>query len=208
MRATPVVTKYFAFDGRGCSLLRWIHDAELHLPESQAGFSQLSGSIEGAQYLFETDVNADESWIIFGGLQVLKIVPEEVHSYWHREYAGDDTIISGIWVIEGSEWIKTFDQRHLNNHKHYIVEFYDEIVEMVCRDLIFGAGTFDIQRVVALDNRFAYAYLRRAMSQSTVGNKEEAVEYFQKYIDSCPNGESVGFARRSINLIRTGSVDG
>lgn len=208
MRARVVSTKYFAFDGRGCSLLRWIHDAELHLPESQGGFAPSDGSIEGAQYLFEADLSTDESWIIFYGLQVLQIVPEEVHSYWHREYADHNSTTSGVWEIEGSEWIKLFEPMHLSGHKHYIVEFYDEIVEVICRDLIFGSGTFDIQRVVARDNRFAYAYLRRAMSQNKQGNKDEAVEYFQKYIDICPNGDSVEYARRSINLIRTGSAEG
>lgn len=208
MRAKITATEYFYFDGRGCSLLRWIHDAELHLPESQEGFSPLAGSIKGVQYLFETDVSTGEAWLIFYGLQVLQIVPEEVHSYWHREFADDNSHASGVWEVEDSEWIKSFAQRHLNNHQHYIVEFYDQIVEVICKDLIFGAGTFDIEKVLIQDSRFAYAYLRRAMSQNKLGNKEEAAEYFHKYIDSCPNGESVGFARRSINLIRTGSVEG
>ena len=206
MKIKSVSTQYFDFDGRGCELVRWIRDSELHLSESQAGFAPLDGSIVGAQYLFGTDEAANESWVIFHGLQVIQIVPEEVHSYWHLNFAGDNHESSGVWKVEDSEWKKTFSPQHLGNHKHFIIEFYDELVELICRELIFGGGKFDIEQVVAQDNRFAYAYLRRAMSQQKLENKEQAIEYYQKYIDACPNGDSVDYARRCIKYIRTGSV--
>lgn len=206
MKIKSVSTQYFDFNGRGCELVRWIHDAELNLPESQAGFAPLAGSIVGAQYLFETEETANESWIIFHRLQVIQIVPEEVHSYWHLNFAGGNRKNSGVWEIEDSEWIKTFSPQHLGNHKHFIIEFYDYLVELICRELIFGGGKFDIEEVVARDDRFAYAYLRRAIAQEKLGNKEQAVEYYQKYIDACPNGDSTDYARRCIKFIRTGSA--
>ena len=207
MKTNSVTTQHFDFDGRGCSLIRWIHDAELHLSESEEGFAPLAGSIVGAQYLFETNEGAKESWVIFHRLQVIQIVPEEVHSYWHLNFAGENYKSSGVWEIEDSEWLKAFSPRHLVNHQHFVIEFYDDLVELICRELIFGSGKFDVERVAAQDNRFAYAYLRRAMAQEKLGNKEQAIEYYQKYINVCPNEDSTEYARRCIRFIRTGSAD-
>jgi hypothetical protein len=207
MKIKSVSTQYFDFDGRGCELVRWIHDAELHLSDSQAGFAPLPGSIDGAQYLFESDESANESWVIFHRLQVLHIVPEEVHSYWHRDLAGDDYKNTGVWEVEDSEWRKSFNPRHLENQKHFIIEFYDELIELICGELIFGSGKFDVEQVVVRDSRFAYTYLRRAMAQENLGNRKKAVEYFQKYIEICPDGDSVEYARRCIESKSTGSAD-
>jgi tetratricopeptide (TPR) repeat protein len=207
MKIESVLTPYFYFDGRGCSLARWIYDTELLLPDSQSGFAPLDGSIEGAQYFSQTDDGENESWIIFHGLQVIQIVPEEVHSYWHLNLIEENHESSGVWEVKESEWIKTFSPRHLGNHKHFIIEFYDELIELICRELIFGGGVFDIEKVVTKDYRFAYAYLRRAMAQKKSGNNQQAVEYFQKYIDICPNGISVSFARKSIKNMQTGSAN-
>ena len=206
MKAKTVPTQYFSFDGRGCELVRWIYDAELHLPDSQEGFAALPGDIHGAQYLFGNGEGENEAWVIFHGLQVAQFVPEEVHSHWHFNMVGEDHESSGVWEIEDSEWIKTFSPIHLGKHKHFIIEFYDELVELICRDLIFGDGKFDIEKVAAKDGRFAYAYLRRAMAQRKSGNNREAVEYFYRYIDICPDGDSVEYARRCIKFIQTGSV--
>ena len=204
MRIVAVDTPYFWHDGRGPMLVRWIKDDELLLPGSQAGRAPLAGSIEGVQY----DADGPEgNWVIFHGMQVIQIVPEEVHAGWHWNYLDDSGIKTGVWEVEDSEWLKTFHPRHLGCHKHYIVEFYDEIVELICRELIFGDGRFAIEKVVVVDSRFAYAYLRRAMSQEKLGNKAEAIEYYQKYIDMVPDEDKKDYARRCINFIRTGSVE-
>lgn len=202
MQAKAFPTELFGFDGRGESLQRWIHDADLLFPEPEVSgaFAAPSGGIVGAQY--------DGGWVLFHGLQVTQIVSEEVHSYWHLDFIFSDTKKSGVWEIDGSEWIKTFAQRHLAEHKHFIIEFYDEIVEVICRTLIFGADRFDLERVVATDNRLSYAYLRRATIQKKLGNFDEAVDDYQKYIQSLPDSSSAEYAQRCINFIRTGDASG
>ncbi|MGV3624610.1 MAG: hypothetical protein ACO1OB_27570 [Archangium sp.] len=69
-----MTTPYFPFDGRGPVLTRWLHENDLSLVDSAA-----RGHIVGAQH--------EAGWVVFHGLQVLQLVPEEVHSYWHREKA-------------------------------------------------------------------------------------------------------------------------
>lgn len=145
--------------------------------------------------------------MLFHGLQVIQIVPEEVHSYWHLNFILGDKR-SGVWEIEGSEWMKTFAQRHLAECKHFIIEFYDELMEVIFRALIFGVGRFDLDKVVTTDSRLGYAYLRRAIIQEKRGNFDEAVDDYQKYILSCPKSSSADYAQRCINFIRTGNVNG
>ena len=202
MQAKVFPTDLFGFDGRGESLQHWIHDADILFPEPEVSgaFAAPSGGIVGAQY--------DGGWVLFHGLQVIQIVPEEVHAYWHLNFILGDIKQSGVWEIEGSEWIKTFAQRHLAEHKHFIIEFYDELVEVICRTLIFGADRFDLEKIVATDNRLSYAYLRRADIQRKLGNFDEAVDDYQKYIQSCPESSSSDYAQRCVNFIRTGDANG
>jgi hypothetical protein len=44
------------------------------------------------------------------------------------------------------------------------------------------------------------------MAQEKAGNKDQAIEYYQKYISACPSGDSTDSARRCLNFIRIGSV--
>jgi tetratricopeptide (TPR) repeat protein len=205
MQANLFQTSLFDYDGRGPSLVHWIYDADLLLPGSQSSqSSEPPGDIYGAHYGYEQELY----WIVFHGLQVLQIVPEEVHSYWHLDYwedfGGPQT---GIWEIEDSEWLASFHPRHLKDHKHYIITFYDELVEVICQELIFGEGRFDIREIVTKDARFNYAYLRYANAQRGLGNLEQAAEYYQKYIDSDPNSKTAEYAQRCLNHIRTGSAE-
>ena len=199
MQAKVFPTDLFGFDGRGDCLEHWIHDADILFPEPEVSDAFASGSIVGAQY--------DGGWVLFHGLQVIQVVPEEVHSNWHLNFILGDTRKSGVWEIEGSEWMKTFDQRHLAEHKHFIIEFYDELVEVICRTLIFGTDRFDLAKVVATDNRLSYAYLRRATIQRKLGNFDEAIDDYQRYIQSCPDSSSAEYAQRCVNSIRTGDAN-
>jgi hypothetical protein len=75
MQAKVFQTDYFDFDGRGETLVRWICDVDILFaePDGANAFVALSGDICGAQY--------HDGWVLFHGLQVLQIAPEEVHSY-------------------------------------------------------------------------------------------------------------------------------
>jgi len=177
MQTRVLQTDYFRFDGRGPVLERWIHDTDLVMPEPELSKHRNShGSIVGAQH--------ELGWVQFHGCQVIAIVPEEVHSYWHLDFVVGTPKATGVWEIEGSDWLKMFDPRHLDGHKHFVLEFYDQIVEIIARDLIFGAETFCLETVLEKDNRFNYAYYRHAGIQEELGNLDEAADYYQKYLDS------------------------
>ena len=107
-------TKDFYYDGRGPILTNWLYTQDLRLPGPKKKTDKSPGLICGAEYGF--------GWVVFYEMQVIQIVPEEVHSYWHRGYfneKGDEE--TGVWLIEDSEWLKSFHPRHLNGYKHFIV---------------------------------------------------------------------------------------
>jgi hypothetical protein len=196
MKANPIHLNAFETSGRGPVLTRWLHDEVMYFPNSD---ELNTGSIVGAEY--------EGNWLIFYGLQVIQIIPEEVHSYWHLKMTKDEARITGAWEIEDSTWLKTFNQRHLANQKHFVLEFYDEIVEVICKSLACDKGVFDIRQVASLDDRFAYVYLRYAMAQEKLGNSKEALTNYQHYLNRCPNGDSAEYAKRCIQVILTDSVN-
>lgn len=136
MRVQPFTTPHFGYDGRGPELVRWIHDRELVLPGSDKGRAPLPGSIVGAEHA--------AGWVIFQGLQVVQTVPEEVHSYEFFESLPDGTKHTGVYEVSGSVWKASFRQLHLADQRHFILVFYDGLVEVLCRSLVFGPGTFQI----------------------------------------------------------------
>lgn len=113
MKAVPLETPdTFAYDGRGPGLQHWLVDSDLLFDDSQAGFAPPSKSITGAQ--------VDEGWVVFHGLQVIQIVPEEVHSYWHDDPTAP-SVSSSVWHIENSTWMTSFHPRHLDDQHHYLI---------------------------------------------------------------------------------------
>ena len=188
------------FGARGENLTHWIHGVDLRIPvfTSKDEFVRSSDEdIVGAQFY--------SGWVIFYGLQVIQIAPEEVHSHWQVEiYYKDkefDPKQTNVWEIEDSEWLASFSQRHLAGHRHFIIDFYDETVEVICKDLIFGKGKFSIQKAIKQDKRFASAYLRKAKDELGLGNTREAIIYFQKYIEHGTNEQSIEYAKRSIDFL-------
>src|SRR4051812_22906669 len=102
MKPLPIPTEQFAFDGRGPCLIRWlyysdllfkgtlwpdtpdgIHGAEYGIPPMSAGDPLPSPTVAMVDPL-----QCPRVWVVFHGLQVIQMVPEEVHSYWH--YAPDE----------------------------------------------------------------------------------------------------------------------
>lgn len=139
--------------------------------------------------------------MVFHGLQVFQHVQEEVHSYWHcKIYSGQGHV--GVFQVEESSWLASFSQRHLAPHSHFVLEWYDDIVEVICRELIFGEGVFDIARILPNEPRLNYAYFRHAMSQAKLGNRDAAIESWERYIACGPHVESLEFAERSLAALR------
>src|SRR5690348_2001427 len=137
MQTKPVITPFFSFDGRGPSLIRWIKDDESYLPGTY--FKQRpSGFLAGVNYAYgDTSPQGlwvtQKAWVFFWGLQIIQITPQEVHSYWHLDFTSQSkkSKPTGLWEITDSEWLRSFTQTHLPNHKHFILEFYDELVEVI-----------------------------------------------------------------------------
>ena len=47
---------------------------------------------------------------------------------------------AAIFEVIDSEWLKSYNPRHLRKCKHYQIMFYDEIYDIICEDIIAGKG--------------------------------------------------------------------
>ncbi len=132
MKVIPVFTPNFHWSGRGAELIRWLPYEEVR----GGKHAQPEGGIYGA--LFSYDL--EDRWVIFDGLQAILVAGEEVHSGWYMNLIDKNISRSWIWKVNESDWMKTFIPMHLSGHEHFVLEFYDDIVEIVCKQLIFGTG--------------------------------------------------------------------
>lgn len=214
MKLLPIKTEHFPFDGRGPSLIRWLYYSDLLFASTM--WPDKPDGIHGAEYgippvlagspLPSTTVavvdplQCPRAWVVFHGLQVIQIVPEEVHSYWHLCESGTQ---SGAWEVLDSDWSAGFNPRHLANHRHFILEFYDDLVEVIARDLIFGHGEFSIDRVIGKDRRFSYAYLRRAQVREKAQEWREAIADYRSYASLEPNQPNAAYGLRCAEALAT-----
>jgi len=169
-------------------------DADLLFPDSDAGNSAPRGDIVGAI--------TENTWVIFHGLQVIQIVPEEVHTGWQYE-AADSGVSTCAWRVIESEWLGSFDPRHLSDHIHFVLAFYDDIVELICRELLFGEMPFDLARAISIHPQLGYAYLRLANSLRKQNEIEGAITNYEKYVACNPDVSSAEFAKRCIDSLRS-----
>ena len=214
MKAIPIQTDSFAFDGRGPSLIRWLYYSDLMF--AGTCWPDTPDDIHGAEYgippmsvsvplpsptvAVVDPIQCERAWVVFHGLQAIQLVSEEVHSYWHAaEYERGTR--TGAWEVFDSVWLSNFNSRHITNHKHFLLEFYDEIVEIIARDLIFGRGEFSIDRVVDEDGRFAYAYLRRAQVREKAQAWVEAIADYRTYASLASDKSSTAYASRCADAL-------
>lgn len=180
---------------RGPDLVRWLTDADLRFPEVAGdAYGPPNGSIIGAL--------SHGHWVIFHGLQVIQIVPDEVHSAWHYEFMREPHTLGSAWRISNSRWKASFDQQHLADHSHFLIRFYDDVVELICRDLLFGPAPFDLAAAISAQPKLGYSYLQLAISLEKQGDKAGAIRNFEKYLQLEPDPRSVDYARRSIEHLR------
>jgi len=197
MKLIPVdVPDAFGPGGRGPELQHWLIDVDLLFDSSAAGFAPTQRSIHGAQ--------VHGGWVVFHELQVVQIVSEEVHSYWHLETNGESPSLANVWRVQDSEWLTSFSPRHLQGHNHYIITFYDELAEIICRELLFGSDVFSLEHAISRFPQLAYAYLRRAMSLEKQMKLDAAASDYEKYIEIATDASSVEYARRCVARLRTG----
>jgi hypothetical protein len=195
----PIATPFFQQDGRGPILSRWLRDSDLFLLDTWDDPAPLVGDIVGAEYILPPSApHGGPAWVVFHGLQVLQIVPEEVHSYWHRSHLPRQSDQVAVWRVEHSLWMAGFDPRHLAGHQHFVLEWYDTVAEVICRELIFGSGAFDLRVQLAQDGRFAGAYLRHAETAERRGHLAEAITDLQQYIAIATDPSAVAYAKRRL----------
>ncbi len=184
----------FRVGSRGPELQSWLHDTDLVFPSHHKGFGAPPGGIVGAR--------VSGGWVIWHGLQVVKVIPEEVHSYWHGALPATGPKESNVWLIEESDWLGSFNPRHLSECHHFVLEFYDHVVEVVTEALIFGAGRFRLEEAIAQDGRLGYAHLRRALSLEKEGKLQDAEVEFVAYLATDPPESSRKYAKRCLKSLR------
>jgi hypothetical protein len=75
--------------------------------------------------------------------QVHMFTPEEVHNPLLDEVQWGPSIGSAAVVNLGkSEWLLTFDQRHLALCNHYRIMFYDEYFDIICENISAEMGPY------------------------------------------------------------------
>ncbi|NMO18606.1 hypothetical protein HPC49_12965 [Pyxidicoccus fallax] len=215
MKLEPIDTPYFGNDGRGPTRLRWLHWSDSRFEEARRDGDP--GGIIGAEFAcdFLTDDDpsgpfgstvlsnpqrAPRAWVYFGGLQVIQVVPEEVHSYWHRELPREG--FAGVGRIVDSHWLASFNPRHLSACGHYVLEFYDELVEVIATELLWGRGPFQIEVLAETNPYFLDAYYSRAQAREQAGDLAGAISDYERYGAKTPNRSSAEYAERTVERLR------
>ena len=129
MKARPKLEKHFYHDGRGPELQKVI-------------WKETGVMIDGFEY-FNPDDGYEETeikYIKIIGLQAYSMATEEVH--------GNILLAKGynsaINEIINSFWFKSLNQSHIKDCKHYQIMFYDEIYDVICKDIEAGVGRFNV----------------------------------------------------------------
>lgn len=65
----------------------------------------------------------------FTGLQTVMITPHEV-------YGGEFLDEDGIYDMGHSDWFRSMSSGHLDKCNHYRLFFYDEIIDVICEDIV------------------------------------------------------------------------
>lgn len=144
----------------GSTIERWLWLRDINFPDS------------GHQYSFPEvplGLVTTAGWVIFHRRQLFLAVPDEVHTFWHHEQ-NQDLVRSFAFQVEESLWLASFDQRHLSLCHHFVLDFRDDIVEVICEKLLFGAGPFELEAAITLHPELGDAYYWRAMAREKAGD--------------------------------------
>ena len=131
--ATAINVHVFSHDGRGPSL------QEVHFKPRTAQIV----AIDYVNWNVDDDSPGALKHVYFVAPQVVQITPEEV--------IGGDQIPPGIIMNSGgamfdmgcTDWLRSFDQRHLANCRHYKLLFYDELFDVICEGIECRGGGFE-----------------------------------------------------------------
>jgi hypothetical protein len=111
-------------------------------PELQNVVWGLKGSsLLGFEYF-----NPDDEYTKIN-LKHLSLTGVEAYSMSSDELHGDIKAISGskaaIFEVKNSSWVASLNQAHVSGCKHFQIMFYDEIFDVICTEIKFGAGELE-----------------------------------------------------------------
>lgn len=125
MKTRSILDSHFYHDGRG--------------PELQRVIWRNNGvTLVGFEFYNPGDIYDEKN---IKNIQLVKVeayalASEKVHG---NIMATRDSQAAILEVLD-SDWIKTFQSRHLNKCKHFQIMFYDEIYDVICEDIVPGSG--------------------------------------------------------------------
>lgn len=125
MTIDPILENDFYHDGRGPELqkVRWKSNGVV---------------LVGFEYFNPDDKYTPDN------LKHLTLDSVEAHSMSSDEVHGNILATgdskAAIFEVKDSEWLASFNQAHLSECKHYQIMFYDEIYDVICKQIIVGTG--------------------------------------------------------------------
>lgn len=125
MKAEPILESVFYHDGRGPELQKviWGHNGIVLI-----GFEYFNPDDE--------HIEGNLKHIKLVGLEAFSMASEEVHG--NILATGENR--ASIFEVKGSKWLTSFNQAHLSECKHYQIMFYDEIYDVICKEIKSGTG--------------------------------------------------------------------
>jgi hypothetical protein len=125
MEATTPLESEFHHDGRDPELQRvvWAFDGKI---------------LQGFEYYNPEDTYEEE------GIKHLELVGVEVYSMAieevHNNILATRESKASVFRIENSLWLKQYNPSHLEGCSHYRIIFYDEIYDVICKEIKVGNG--------------------------------------------------------------------
>ena len=123
----PILREAFWYDGRGPEL------KQVHL------WGSVLRAIDYENP--ERSTFDDNMHLLFIGSQSFQFTPEEVYAY-SDDIDWSATGNAAIIDLGKSEWLNSFDQRHMSNRHHYKIMFYDEILDLICEHIVPTKGLY------------------------------------------------------------------
>lgn len=124
-KVIPIFEKEFYHDGRGPTLDKVVWER--------------NGIILKGFEFYNPDDN-NKKHIILEQVESFAFASEEVHGNILCSRKSN----AALFRVDNSIWKSQFNQRHIAQCNHYQIVFYDEIFDVICRNIIIGNG--DLKR--------------------------------------------------------------
>jgi hypothetical protein len=125
MKITAILEDEFHNEGRGPELQRvvWADEGK---------------TLKGFEYYNPEDTYDEEDikHLEIIGVEACAMAGDEVHGNIHLIEESK----ASIFKVEDSPWLQQFNPSHLEGCDHYQLEFYDEIYDVICKEIKPGKG--------------------------------------------------------------------